>query len=133
MYVPFIKPCLMFFRSPLSQLTCKLKQIQNILDEKSIMSTFHHPFVAKLVKTFQDVCNFYMIIDAVDVYTLADLIACSPKKILPQPSVRFTAACVVEALNHLHQYRVSHRDIKPSNIVINEHGYCILAGFDIGN
>jgi len=97
------------------------------------MSTFHHPFVAKLVKTFQDVCNFYMIIDAVGVYTLADLIAYSPENILSQPSVRFTAACVVEALNHLHQYRVSHRDIKPSNIVINEHGYCILTGFDIGN
>jgi len=97
------------------------------------MSTFHHPFVAKLVKTFQDVCNFYMVIDAVDVYTLADLIACSPKKFLPQPSVRFTAACLVEALNHLHQYRVGHRDIKPSNIVINEHGYCILTGFDTGN
>jgi len=102
------------------------------MNEKSIMSTIDHPFATKIIKTFQDKTNLYMLIEMCSGETLEDLLLRSPNKVLASKACLFIAACVVEALDYLHQYNIAHRDIKPSNISIKDNGYCMLTGFDIG-
>ena len=107
-------------------------KVQDIMNEKSIMSTIDHPFTTKLIKTFQDKTNLYMLVEMCHGETLEDLLLRSPNKILASKTCLFISACVVEALDYLHQYNIGHRDIKPSNITIKDNGYCMLTGFDVG-
>eukprot|EP00828_Plagiopyla_frontata_P018644 TRINITY_DN2388_c0_g1_i9.p3 TRINITY_DN2388_c0_g1~~TRINITY_DN2388_c0_g1_i9.p3 ORF type:complete len:108 (-),score=13.89 TRINITY_DN2388_c0_g1_i9:104-427(-) len=44
---------------------------------------------------------------------------------------RFFIACIVVALEYLHQNNVLHRDVKPENLVFDDQGYLHLTDFGI--
>lgn len=43
--------------------------------------------------------------------------------------VRFYAAEIVLALEHLHNFNIIHRDIKPENILLHRNGHILLTDF----
>jgi protein kinase A len=43
----------------------RLKQVEHILSEKSVLSSVNHPFIVRLYKTFQDDMHLYMILEYV--------------------------------------------------------------------
>jgi serine/threonine protein kinase len=49
---------------------------------------------------------------------------------IPEPTAKFYAACVLEALSFMHARRVIHRDVKPDNLLLFSSGYLKLS--DLG-
>ena len=40
-------------------------------------------------------------------------------------------ACVIEALEYIHENGIIHRDVKPENLILDENGYIRLTDFGI--
>jgi protein kinase A len=97
--------------------------------EKDVMASLDHPFVIKLLSTFQDDNNLYMVMDFVQGGDLFSVIHTETYDGIPDVEARFYAACILEALDYLHENFILHRDVKPENILIDRSGYCVLADF----
>ena len=105
-------------------------QVEGVIREKNIMASISHPFVVNLVCTFQDDRNLYMVIDLVQGGELFSVIHTETRDGIPNTNARFYAACILEALSHLHHRHIAYRDLKPENVLIDAKGYCCL--IDLG-
>ncbi|CAB9516569.1 Protein kinase 4 (Fragment) [Seminavis robusta] len=105
-------------------------QIDGVLREKNIMASLDHPFVIDLVSTFQDECHLYMLIDLVQGGELFSVIHSEKRDGIPNGNARFYAACILEAMSHLHCRNICYRDLKPENVLIDQWGYTVLV--DLG-
>jgi len=74
------------------------------------MSEHGHPFLAKLHYSFQDRGSLYLILEFVPGGDIAFHLNSKVK--LPEEVVRFLAAELYLALEHLHESHVVHRDVK---------------------
>lgn len=105
---------------------------ENILLEKNILSSnVKSPFILTLSFFFQSPDRIYFVTPYIrggDMYNyLYNLRA--DKKRLEEKHVKFYAAQVALALDHLHEYNIAYRDLKPENILIDEDGYIKLCDF----
>lgn len=105
-------------------------QVEGVIREKNIMASLDHPFVVDLVATFQDERALYMLIALVQGGELFSIIHTETRDGIPNGNSRFYAACILEALAHLHHRSICYRDLKPENILIDQKGYCVLV--DLG-
>jgi protein kinase A len=105
-------------------------QVEGVLREKNIMSSLDHPFVINLVSTFQDESNLFMLIDLVQGGELFSVIHSERRDGIANGNARFYAACILEALSHLHCRNICYRDLKPENVLIDSWGYTVLV--DLG-
>lgn len=118
------------------------RRAEGIVRENNIWKAVQHPFLVRLIASFQDEWQLYMLTSFLrggDLFSLIhyyDAAACPTSQLhtgerdgLPDDSSRFYAACVFEALAHLHNHRVVHRNVKPENILMDSQGYCVLVDF----
>ena len=105
-------------------------QVEGVIREKNIMASIDHPFVVNLVCTFQDERNLYMVLDLVQGGELFSVIHTETRDGIPSSHAKFYAACILEALSHLHHRHVAYRDLKPENVLVDAKGYCLL--IDLG-
>jgi len=88
-----------------------------------------HPFVVGARGFFQTREHVYMVLEYCgggDLYSL--LRRCGG---LPEPSVRFYAAEMLSALEHLHDAGFVYRDLKPENALLSSDGHVRLADFGL--
>jgi len=95
-------------------------QVEGVMREKNIMASLDHPFVIELVSTYQDEVNLYMLIDLVQGGELFTVIHSEKRDGIPNGNARFYAACILEAISHLHCREIAYRDLKPENILIDQ-------------
>lgn len=105
-------------------------QVENVTREKNIMSSLDHPFVINLVCTFQDEMSLYMVVELVQAGELFTVVHTETGDGIPNDSACFYAACMLEALSHLHHRHLCYRDLKPENTLIDAKGYGVLV--DLG-
>lgn len=108
-------------------------QDANILSEKSLLFLCSScPFILKLYQTFQSPGTLYMLMEFVQGGELWSYIYDDKKKhVLPRgphrgftdETVRFYAANVVLAFQHMHSHSIAYRDLKPENLLIDGRGY----------
>ncbi|XP_051897855.1 cAMP-dependent protein kinase catalytic subunit alpha-like isoform X4 [Pristis pectinata] len=136
------------------QKVVKLKQIEHTLNEKRILQAVRFPFLVRLVFSFKDNTNLYMVMEYIQggemfshlrrsgrfsvpfdaavsrgfMFLLCLCQRCRPLRESEAHS-RFYAAQIVLAFEYLHSLDLLYRDLKPENILIDQTGYIQVTDF----
>jgi len=103
------------------------EQIESTLLEKKILMNFDHPFISSLVWCFQTIERVFFVMRF---YKGGELFNYLRKvRIFDEEKVRFYAAQIGLAIQHLHSSNIIYRDLKPENILFDEDGYLVLTDF----
>ncbi|KAI3385501.1 hypothetical protein SNEBB_003401 [Seison nebaliae] len=103
------------------------KQQEHVLSERKIMMNISHSFIIKLYKTFRDNKYVYMLMESClggELWTIL-----RDRGSFDDVTVKFCIACVVEALNYLHNKCIIFRDLKPENLLLDSCGYIKMVDF----
>jgi protein kinase A len=104
----------------------KGNQVKSIHREKNIMYSIEHPFLLSLISSFQDEDHLYLVLELIQGGELFNVVHTDSSHGLPNNQAIFYAACVIEALGHLHLRSICYRDLKPENVMVNADGYCTV-------
>ena len=113
----------------------KQKQVTNVMNEKDAMEHLIHPFILRLLGTYQDTDQLYFFLEIVHGGELWSLLYQS--RALPRVrlggfeeiTARIYAAEVIAGLGHIHDCGYMYRDLKPENLMIDKHGYLKIVDF----
>jgi protein kinase A len=101
-------------------------QAKAVVQEKDIMTSLQHPFISRLINTYQDPDFVYMLMDICQGGELYSYLHSSRHDGVPEKDAKFYAACIADALAYMHRLGIVYRDLKPENVLIDELGYCVL-------
>ncbi len=96
------------------------KQVTHTKQEKTILQKIQHPFIVKLHFAFQTKDKLYMILDFINGGELFYHLKKEGR--FPENRVKFYAAEIVCAMDHLHSLGIVYRDLKPENILLDSDG-----------
>lgn len=97
----------------------------HVMIERNVLLVCNHPNIVKMHFCFQTSRALFLVLECLPGGTLAQAAQNSGGK-LPIDAVRFQAAQIVLALDHLHMHGVIYRDLKPENVMLDSHGNAIL-------
>lgn len=101
--------------------------VERAESEKDILLMMDHPFIIRLLGTFQDQDYLYLALEYADGGDLFSRL--EKENFLHEEHARFYTMEAALALEHLHSLGVAHRDFKPENILIDFKGHIKLADF----
>lgn len=107
----------------------KNKVINNIITEKKILETIDSPFIIKFHSSFQDQDNIFFLLDYHNGGEL--FFHLQKNKRFNEETVKFWAAQLYLALEHLHNNKIVYRDIKPENLILTDQGHLQLIDFGL--
>lgn len=105
----------------------RLKQVDHVLSENSILGSISHPFIVNMDGFCQDERYLYLVLEFVpggELFTYLRGVGC-----LEQSHACFYAAQVTLIFEYLHSKNIIYRDLKPENILIAGDGYLKLTDF----
>ena len=105
------------------------KSVNSVLRELRLLSSLRHQFIVNALFAFQDNTNLYLVLNLMPGGDLR--FHMSRYKRFTEEQTKFFVACLVIALEYLHNSGVIHRDLKPENIVLDQNGYLRLTDFGI--
>jgi protein kinase X len=105
----------------------RLKQVEHIKAEKSIMMRIGHPFIVNMFASFKDKKNLYMLME----FVIGGELFSQLRKVgrFGNDTARFYAAEIVLALQYLHSQNIVYRDLKPENLLIDKDGHMKITDF----
>ncbi|CAD8096742.1 unnamed protein product [Paramecium sonneborni] len=105
------------------------RSVNSVMNERNLLAQFKHPFLINMNYCFQDRDNLYLVMDLL---TGGDLrYHIGRLRRFKEHQTKFFVACVILALEYLHNSNVIHRDVKPENIVLDNNGYARLTDLGI--
>ena len=105
-------------------------QVDGVMREKEVMTNIDHPFIIKLVTTFQDKRNLYMLLQLVQGGELFSILHSGSRDGISENGTMFYSAGILEGLSHMHRRNILYRDLKPENVLIDSSGYPVIV--DLG-
>ncbi|KAL4455810.1 hypothetical protein ABPG74_003220 [Tetrahymena malaccensis] len=105
------------------------KQRDHTQTEKLILEHIKHPFLINVLGTFQDVKNIYFVMKVLKGGELFQHL--KAQRFFAEERVKFYAAQMILALEHLHSFNIIYRDLKLENILLDEEGYLCLTDFGL--
>uniref|UniRef100_A0A7S2MVM4 cGMP-dependent protein kinase n=1 Tax=Helicotheca tamesis TaxID=374047 RepID=A0A7S2MVM4_9STRA len=105
-------------------------QVDGVIREKNVMASLDHPFVIKLVNTFQDDKSLYMLLNLVQGGELFSILHTNSRDGVKENSAKFYSACILKGLAYMHDRHILYRDLKPENVLIDGEGYTVIV--DLG-
>jgi protein kinase A len=105
----------------------KLKQVDHILSEISILNMTDHPFIVKMKGITQNEQYLYILLEYVqggELFTYLRTV-----QSLKNEEAVFYAAQVILMFEYLHSKNIVYRDLKPENLLIDAQGYLKLTDF----
>ena len=105
------------------------KSVNSVMNELRLLSMIQSQFIVNVHYAFQDNMNLYLVMDLLLGGDLRYHIA--RKRKFTMNITRFFIACLIHALEAVHQQLIIHRDIKPENLVFDNEGYLRLTDFGV--
>jgi serine/threonine protein kinase len=105
----------------------RLKQVDHVISEFSILRTIHHPFLVNLVGYTQDDRYLYLGLEFIaggELFTYLRNIGR-----LETPHAKYYSAQISLMFEYMHSLNIIYRDLKPENLLINPDGYLKLTDF----
>lgn len=99
--------------------------------EVSVLRLIDHPNVVKLIESFEDDDNEYIVTEYMDKGSLLDLLREEGR--LEEYQIVPILRQLLSALSYLHEKRILHKDIKPENILMDSSGNVKLCSFGISS
>lgn len=97
--------------------------------EKKILEKLRHPFIARLVNSYQDEYYIYVLLDVYQGGELFSLLHESDNDLLSEDQAKFYSLAIADALVYMNKRRYAYRDLKPENVMIDDKGYPVLVDF----
>ncbi|CEP09427.1 hypothetical protein [Parasitella parasitica] len=105
----------------------RLKQVEHINNEPTILREISHPFLVTLWDAFQDDSHLFLVMDYVPGGEMFSILR--KQKRFSEQTAKFYAAEVLLALAYMHENDIVYRDLKPENILIDVRGHVKLTDF----
>lgn len=105
----------------------RLKQVEHIKAETSILSKIEHPFIVNLLATFQDDARLFLLLEFINGGELFSHLRTEGR--LPDSDAKFYAGEIVLAFAYLHGKNIIYRDLKPENLLIDSDGHIKVTDF----
>lgn len=105
------------------------KQEREFQREIDAMAYIKHPGLVALHDFFDDVDNFYLVMDYCQGGELFDYVI--SKKRLDEPTAALVFNQIVQAVEFCHSNGIAHRDLKPENILIDKFPKVMVADFGL--
>ncbi|OQV20732.1 Protein kinase DC2 [Hypsibius exemplaris] len=105
----------------------RLKQVEHIKDEKSILEQLDHPFIVKLFWSKHDSANLYMLLEYAPGGELFSYLRSVRR--FSSGAAMFYAAEIILALEYLHERFIVYRDLKPENLLLDSQGHIKVTDF----
>lgn len=105
----------------------RLKQVDHVLSENSILGSISHPFIVNMDGFCQDERYLYLVLEYIpggELFTYLRSVGS-----LEEAHAAFYAAQVVLIFEYLHSKNIIYRDLKPENVLIASDGYLKLTDF----
>jgi len=94
-----------------------MEDLENLELEIVLMSEImYHPHVVRLVDTFEEEFNFYVVMEKVNGGELLDRLA--EKEYYNEKEARDACIILFDTMNYCHQRKIAHRDLKPENLLL---------------
>jgi serine/threonine protein kinase len=105
----------------------RMKQIDHIRSEKTILSSIDHPFIVNLIGSFQDSRYLYLVME----YVIGGEFFTYLRKVgrLGNDAACFYAAQIVLIFQYLHSKDIVYRDLKPENLLLDSKGNIKITDF----
>jgi len=97
--------------------------------ERDILRKVRHPNIVSLNYAFQTQGKVYLVMDLLLGGQL--FFHMTKERMFSEEQVRFYAAEIALALEHLHSLGIIHRDLKPENILLDSQGHINLTDFGL--
>lgn len=98
--------------------------------ERDLLALLDHPYVLRLVKTFETKKSVYMLTELI---TGGQLFMHTNRRmgVLSRKQAQFYVSSLVIILEYLHELGVAYRDLKPENVMLDDRGYLKLVDFGL--
>ena len=106
-------------------------QIKYAVSEAQIMKTLNHPYLMKLVYSFQTPSNLYMALELCENGDLSQIL--DDYSLIEEKMAKFLIAELILGMRYLHQKGILFRDLKPENILVDSEGHLRLADFGLAH
>ena len=103
------------------------QQVEHVVNEKRVLQGCDHPFVLRMVGTFNRSSQIYMALELAlggELFTQLRSVGR-----FDEHTACLYAAMVTSAFAYLHARKVAHRDLKPENLLFEKDGYLKLVDF----
>merc|ERR1711998_65017 len=105
----------------------RLKQVEHIKAEKSILGSINHLFIVNMFGAFQDERCLYMCMEYVIGGELFSHLRRAGR--FTNEVTRFYAGEIVLAFDYLHKQDIVYRDLKPENLLLDQDGHVKITDF----
>jgi len=105
----------------------RYQQVEHVVNEKRVLQQCDHPFILRLVSTFNGRNEIYMMLELALGGELFSHLRLVGK--FAEPTGALYGAMVTSAFAYLHARKIAHRDLKPENLLFDKDGFLKLVDF----
>ena len=104
--------------------------LDGVTRELEVLQKLDHPRIVRLKGFYEDVDNYYMVMEFVSGGDLMDFVAAHGA--IGEDAAREITRQILEAIKYIHSLGISHRDLKPDNILIEQDDPVLIKITDFG-